>query len=252
MAKVYFIGAGPGDPELLTLKAVEVLRRAGTVIYAGSLVNREVLRYAGEKARLFDSAGLTLEEIAGIMESAVAKGEDVARLHSGDPSLYGAIAEQMEVLAEKGIPYEVIPGVSSFLAAAAFLGREYTVPEVSQTVIVTRVKGRTGVPEKERLSALAAHRSSMCIFLSVHMIDEVVAQLKEGYPPQTPVAVVERVSWPDGRAVFGTLDNIAALVKAEKIEKTALILVGEFLTAGRTRSRLYAADFAHGFRGGRK
>lgn len=252
MAKVYFIGAGPGDPELLTLKAVEVLRRAGTVIYAGSLVNREVLRYAGEKARLFDSAGLTLEEITGIMESSVAKGEDVARLHSGDPSLYGAIAEQMEVLAEKGIPYEVIPGVSSFLAAAAFLGREYTVPEVSQTVIVTRVKGRTGVPEKERLSSLAAHRASMCIFLSVHMIDEVVAQLKEGYPPQTPVAVVERVSWPDGRAVFGTLDSIAALVKAEKIEKTALILVGEFLSAGRTRSRLYAADFIHGFRGERK
>ncbi len=248
MAKVYFIGAGPGDPELLTLKGARVLGEADVVIYAGSLVNREVLRHAKESARIYDSASLTLEEIVAIMEKAVAGGKTVARLHSGDPSLYGAVGEQMEALAGRGIAYEVIPGVSSFLAAAACLKREYTVPEVSQTVILTRLPGRTGVPEKEKLSSLARHRASMGIFLSVHLIEEAVAELKQGYPPQTPVAVVEKASWPDGRVVRGNLENIARLVKEAKMEKTALILVGNFLDASGRRSRLYAGEFSHACR----
>jgi len=251
VTKVYFIGAGPGDPELLTIKAAKVIARADVIIYAGSLVNREVLRHAKETARIYDSAVLTLEEIIAIVEKAVAEGKIVARLHSGDPGLYGAVGEQMELLAQRGIAYEVIPGVSSFAAAAAFLKREYTLPEVSQTVIITRLAGRTDVPEKEELSALAAHRASMCIFLSVHLIDRVVAELRKGYPPQTPVAVVARASWPDARVVRGTLENVAQLVKDEKIERTALILVGDFLDAAGKRAQLYAPDFAHGYRGKR-
>ncbi len=250
MAKVYFIGAGPGDPDLLTKKAVDVLSRAEVVVWAGSLINPEVLKFAPATAAVYDSAGLTLEEIAGIMEGAVRQGKTVARLHSGDPSLYGAVGEQMALLEQKGIPYEVIPGVSSFLAAAALLKREYTVPGVTQTVIITRLEGRTPVPAKEKLAALARHRASMCIFLSVHMIEEVVAQLLEGYPPATPAAVVEKASWPDSRVVLGTLENIASLAAAEKIEKTALILVGDFLAARGGRSRLYARDFSHGHRRG--
>lgn len=251
MTRVYFIGAGPGDPELLTVKAARIIALADVIIYAGSLVNREVLRHAKETARIYDSAVLTLEEIIAIVEKAVAEGKTVARLQSGDPGLYGAIGEQMELLAQRGIAYEVIPGVSSFAAAAALLKREYTLPEVSQTVIITRLAGRTGVPEKEELSALAAHRASMCIFLSVHLIDRVVAELRKGYPPQTPVAVVARASWPDARVVRGTLENIARLVKDEKIERTALILVGDFLDTAGKRSQLYAPDFAHSYRGKR-
>jgi len=247
---VYFIGAGPGDPDLLTKKAIDVLSRAKVVIWAGSLINPEVIEYAPADAEVYDSAGLTLEEITGIMERAVGEGKVVARLHSGDPSLYGALGEQAAVLEQKGIPYEVIPGVSSFLAAAAQIKREYTVPDACQTVIITRLEGRTPVPSKEKLADLARHRASMCIFLSVHLIDEVVKELLEGYPPATPAAVVEKASWPEGRAVFGTLENIASLVKAEGIEKTALILVGDFLTARGARSRLYAPGFSHGHRRG--
>lgn len=248
MGKVYFVGAGPGDPELITLKAVGVIGEADVIIYAGSLVNQEVLRYAKETAEIHNSAGLTLEEIIAVMEKAVAGGKTVARVHSGDPGLYGAIGEQMELLEERGIDYEVIPGVSSFSAAAAILKREYTLPGVSQTVIITRLKGRTDVPEKEKLSSLARRQASMCIFLSTHLIEEVVEELKEGYPLQTPVAVVEKASWPAGRVVRGTIESIAQLVKAENIERTALILVGDFLSAKEKRSRLYAEDFSHGYR----
>lgn len=246
--KVYFIGAGPGDPELITVKAARVLGSADVVIYAGSLVNREVLRYVREGARMYDSSALTLEEIFAVMRESVLRGETVARLHSGDPALYGAIGEQMELLEEEGIPFEVIPGVSSFLAAAAAVKRELTVPGATQTVVITRLGGRTGVPERESLSSLAAHRASMCIFLSVHMIDEVVAELKAGFPPDTPVAVVEKATWPDEKVIYGDLDSIARLVKEERIEKTALILVGGFLSARGKRSRLYDANYAHGFR----
>jgi len=248
MAKVYFIGTGPGDPELLTLKAVKIISQADVLIYAGSLVNQEILRYAQETSRVYNSAGLTLEEMLAIMKTAIEQDKIVARLHSGDPALYGAIGEQMELLEQQGISFEVIPGVSSFLAAAAALKREFTVPEVTQTVVITRLEGRTGVPEKESLSSLARHQTSMCIFLSVHMIEKVIEELKEGFSPDTPVVVIEKVTWPEEKIIRGNLKSIAQLVKAEKIEKTAMILVGDFLRVKMKRSRLYDQSFAHGFR----
>lgn len=251
MAKVYFIGAGPGDPELITVKAARVIGSAGVIIYAGSLVNREILRYARETARVYNSAGLTLEEILDIITGAVARGETVARIHSGDPSLYGAIREQMALLEQRGIPCQVIPGVSSFLAAAAALQRELTVPGASQTVIITRLEGRTAVPREEDLASLARHRSSMCIFLSVHMIENVVEKLLAGYPPETPAAVVAKASWPEEKVVRGDLRCIARLAREAGIDKTALIMVGDFLTAAGKRSRLYDKNFAHGCRGKR-
>ncbi|MCL4516046.1 MAG: precorrin-4 C(11)-methyltransferase [Firmicutes bacterium] len=247
--KVYFIGAGPGDPELVTLKAVKVLQQAEVIIYAGSLVNPEVLCHARQMAEIYDSAPLPLEEIMAIMEKAIGEGKTVARVHTGDPSLYGAIQEQMDWLDRRGIPYEVVPGVSSFLAAAASLKREYTIPGVSQTVIISRLEGRTGVPEKEALALLARHRASLCIFLSVHLIGEVVEELKKGYPGDTPVAVVEKASWPEERVLRGRLEDIERLVKEEGIRKTALILVGDFLLAQSQPSKLYHPGFQHGFRG---
>ena len=252
MAKVYFIGAGPGDPELITLKAVKIINQADVIIYAGSLINQEILRYAKETAQIHNSASLNLEEILDLIKAAVKQDRVVARLHSGDPALYGATGEQMELLAREGIPFEVIPGVSSFLATAAALKKELTLPEVTQTVIITRHTGRTGVPEKESLSSLAKHQASMCIFLSVHLMEEVVAELREGFPPDTPVAVVEKVSWPGEKIIFGNLNTITQLVKAEKIEKTALILIGDFLKPGLKKySKLYAKNFTHGFREGK-
>lgn len=248
--KVRFVGAGPGDPDLITVKGARLLASADVVVYAGSLVNPAVLGHARQGAELYDSATLTLEEIVALMERAVREGKNVVRLHSGDPSLYGAIGEQVERLAERGIAAEVIPGVSSSSAAAASLCREFTVPGGSQTVIITRMGGRTPVPEGERLGLLAGHRASLCIYLSVHLIEQVVRELAEGYPPDTPVAVVERVSWPGERVIRGTLADIAAGVKAAGIRKTALILVGGFLDAKGATSLLYDAGFAHGYRQG--
>lgn len=246
--KVYFIGAGPGDPELMTVKGARLMREAEVVIYAGSLVNPAVLGYAREGAEITDSSTMTLEQIVTNMEIAVAAGKRVARLHTGDPSLYGAIREQIDLLEEKGIAYEIIPGVSSFLAAAAALQREYTVPDGSQTLILTRMEGRTPVPEREKLRLLASHGASLCIFLSVHMIEEVTRELAQGYALDTPVAIVEKASWPEEKVITGTLADIAARVKAAGIRKTAIILVGEFLEPPRTRSRLYNGSFTHAFR----
>ncbi len=245
---VYIVGAGPGDPKLITLRAKEVLERADVVVYAGSLINPAVLEFARKDAELHDSSELTLEEIMGIMSKAVGDGKIVVRLHSGDPSLYGAVAEQMERLEGVGIDYEIIPGVSSVLAAAASLRREYTVPGVSQSLIITRLRGRTEVPEGESLSELARHGCSMAIFLSAHMIEEAVEELRKGYKDSTPAAVVYRASWEDEEIVEGSLGEIAEKAKARGIGKTALILVGDFLKARGKRSRLYAADFEHGRR----
>jgi precorrin-4/cobalt-precorrin-4 C11-methyltransferase len=249
--KVYFIGAGPGDPELLTIKAKKIIEKADVIIYAGSLINPQILRHAKHGAKLYNSAKMDLEEIIEIISEAARKKKIVVRLHSGDPSIYGAIQEQMELLEENGIAYEVVPGISSFLAAAASLNREYTIPEVSQTVIITRMKGRTKVPKEERLSALAKHRASMCIFLSTSMIDEVVKELKEGYAEDTPVAVVYKASWEDEKVILGLLNDIVDRAKDEKIDKTALILVGDFLKSSKKRSKLYDKEFSHSFRGKR-
>ncbi len=243
---VYFIGAGPGDPELITLKGLKRLQAAPVVIYAGSLVPRPLLRHARAGARLYDSAPLTLDEIVALMAEAHRRGEDVARLHSGDPALYGAIGEQMRRLDGLGIPYEVIPGVNAFSACAAHLRRELTLPQLSQTVILTRYPGKTPMPEGERLSALARHRATLAIHLAVTRIHKVVAELLPHYGPRCPVAVVHRASWPDAEAVTGTLEDIVAKVRARGFKRTALILVGEVLApADFADSHLYHPDQAH-------
>lgn len=246
--KVYFIGAGPGDPELLTIKGQKIIRQADVIIYAGSLVNPAVLQGHKEEAVIYNSASLNLDEILKIMVRAVRDGKLVARVHTGDPSIYGAIREQMDGLAREGIPYEIIPGVSSFLAAAAALNSEFTLPGVAQTVIITRHEGRTPVPCGEKLSSLAGHRASMAIFLSAAMIEEVVEALKPGYGKDTPVAVVQKATWPEQKIIKGTLDNIAAKVREEGIDRTALILVGDFLGDKYGLSKLYDRTFSHGFR----
>jgi precorrin-4/cobalt-precorrin-4 C11-methyltransferase len=248
--KVWFVGAGPGDPELITLKGRRLLDEAEVIIYAGSLVNPALLD--GLKAEIHDSSGMTLDEMVAIMRQAYEEGRRIVRLHTGDTSFYSAISEQIERLRQMNIPYEVVPGVSSAMAGAALLGQELTIPEISQTVIFTRIEGRTPVPEREKLSKLAEHAASMVIFLSVSMIDKVVEELRTGYSDDTPVVVVERVTWPEERIVSGTLADIADRVKSAGIKKTALIYVGEALkaSAGNTgrESKLYDREFSHGYR----
>lgn len=247
---VYFIGAGPGDPELLTLKGKRLIDKADVIIYAGSLVNAEVLRDAKATAKIYNSATMTLEEVLAVMEHAAAQGLMVARVHTGDPAVFGAHREQMDGLDRLGIPYEVVPGVSSFLAAAAALKKEYTLPGVSQTVILTRMEGRTPMPEKEKLADLAKHQATMVIFLSVGQIEELAKELMKSYPPETPAAVVYKASWEDQKIVTGDLAAIAEKVKEAGITKTALIVVGNFLGSEYELSRLYDKHFTHAFRKG--
>ena len=243
-----FLGAGPGDPELLTLKGRRLLDDADLVVYAGSLVNPALLEGIG--AVCHDSAALDLEAIMTLLADGYRRGLRTVRLHTGDPAVYGAIREQMQWLDARAIPYEVVPGVSSVFAAAAALRTELTVPEVTQTVILTRQAGRTPVPERESLVRLAAAQATMCIFLSVSMMGRVVEDLRAGgYPVDTPIAVVERASWPDERMVRGTLANIAARVADSGIRKTAMIVVGPALSAdSRVASKLYDAAFSHEYR----
>ena len=245
---VHFIGAGPGDPELLTIKGKKLIDQADVIIYAGSLVNKEVLSGAREDARIYNSATMTLEEVLEVMEEADKKGQDVARVHTGDPAIFGAHREQMDALDRMGIEYDVIPGVSSFLATAAALRKEYTLPGVSQTVILTRMEGRTPMPPKEKLQDLARHNSTMIIFLSVGMMDELTETLRKEYREDTPVAVVYKASWEDQKIVLGNLTNIAAKVKEAGITKTALTVVGDFLGDEYELSRLYDKTFTHEFR----
>jgi precorrin-4/cobalt-precorrin-4 C11-methyltransferase len=248
--KVYFIGAGPGDPELITVKGRRLIDNADLVIYAGSLVNPALL--TGIKAEIYDSSGMTLDEIMNLIKESVDSGKVVVRLHTGDTSFYSAISEQIERLRKLDIGYEVVPGVSSAMAGAAVLGQELTIPEISQTVIFTRIEGKTPVPETERLGGLAKHRTSMVIFLSVGMIEKVREELLQGYPEDTPVVVIEKASWPDQKVVRGTLKEIAEVVKEAGIKKTALIYVGRALEASerslKKESKLYHKDFKHGYR----
>ncbi|WP_406678497.1 precorrin-4 C(11)-methyltransferase [Moorella sp. ACPs] len=246
--KVYFVGAGPGDPELITVKGRRLLEEAGVIIYAGSLVNPEILKYAPPGAKLYNSASLTLEEVLAIMQEAVARGEKVVRLHTGDPSLYGAIQEQMDALEGLGIPYEIVPGVSSFAAAAAAVRREFTLPGISQTVILTRRAGRTPVPAGESLPDLSRHRASLCLFLSSQDLAAAAAELARGYGENTPAAVVYKASWPEEKIIHGTLGDIAARSREAGIDRTALLLVGDFLAGSYQRSCLYNPAFSHGYR----
>ncbi len=247
--KIHFVGAGPGDVELITIKGRRMLDEADCIVYAGSLVNVELL--TGCKASLHDSASMNLDEIVAVMSSAWKRGEKVVRLHTGDPAFYGAIKEQMQRLDELSIPYDVIPGVSSASGAAAALMAELTLPEVAQTVIITRQGGRTPVPELERMRLLASHQTTMMIFLSVGMIDTVVKELLAGgYVPDTPVAIVSKATWPDEEIVRGSLRDIETRVKEAGIKKTALICVGEVFSDTRLSavSKLYDKTFSHGTR----
>ncbi|WP_409306216.1 cobalt-precorrin-4 methyltransferase [Pectobacterium sp. B1J-3] len=247
--KVWFVGAGPGDRELITLKGYRLLQQADVVIYAGSLINPELLSYCRPGTACHDSASLTLEQIIERMVNGVRSGKLVVRLQTGDLSLYGSIREQGEALTAQGIGFVSVPGVSAFLGAAAQLGVEYTVPEVSQSLIITRIEGRTPMPPLEQLEAFAEHQTSMAIFLSVQDIHGVVARLLAGgYPVTTPVAVVYKATWPESRTIRGTLADIAEQVNAAAIRKTALILVGAFLGDEYHYSRLYDAGFSHEYR----
>ena len=246
---VSFVGAGPGDVELITVKGQRLLGEADVIIYAGSLVNPALLSLAKQGAVIYNSAPMTLDEVIAVMEQAAGEGKKVVRLHTGDPSIYGAIQEQMDALDKKKISYDVIPGVSSFLATAAALKCEYTLPDVSQTVIITRIEGRTPVPEKEKLALLASHNATMCIFLSVHMIENVMNELiVGGYTPDTPVAIVQKASWPEQKIFRGTIATIGEIVTAEKIDRTAMIVVGRCLDSDYALSRLYAPEFGHMYR----
>ena len=250
MEKVYFIGAGPGDPELITIKGQRIVKEADVIIYAGSLVPKQVIDCHKEGAEIYNSASMSLEEVIAVMVKAVQAEKKVARVHTGDPAIYGAHREQMDILDEYGVEYEVIPGVSSFLASAASIKKEFTLPNVSQTVICTRIEGRTPVPERESLESLASHQASMAIFLSVHMIDRVVESLLKHYPKTTPVAIVQRATWEDQKIVLGTLETIEEKVREANINKTAQILVGNFLGKEYEKSKLYDKYFSHEFRQG--
>ncbi len=250
--KVYFVGAGPGDPELLTVKAQRLLSSAGCCIWAGSLVNPVLLKLLPEDAEVHDSAGMDLGQIMEVIRNAAKRDSDVIRLHTGDPSIYGTIAEQMDELDKLGIEYEIVPGVSSFQAAAAAVCAELTAPEVSQTIILTRVAGRTPVPQGQQLERLAESRATLCLFLSIGQIEQVAKTLATAYGRNCPARVVYRASWPDEKIVRGTLADIAGKVQAQGIERTAMVIVGHALARPLSKaSRLYDRSFTHGYREGR-
>ncbi|MDC7224528.1 MAG: precorrin-4 C(11)-methyltransferase [Spirochaetales bacterium] len=249
--KVYFVGAGPGDPELITLKGRRLIEEAGVIIYAGSLVNPDLLKNAAPDAEILDSAGMNLDQVTAVYRDK-AEGEGVlVRLHTGDPSLYGAIQEQIDFCRQHDIPCEVVPGVSSFAASAAALGQELTLPGVSQSLIITRRAGRTPVPAGESLPEMARHGATMALFLSVQNIEALVEDLKQGaYTDETPAAVVYRASWEDQKIVRANLGTLAEKVRAAGIKKQAMILVGDVMGGEYELSKLYDRQFSHGYRRG--
>ena len=246
---VHFVGAGPGAPDLITLRGAQLLKEADVVIYAGSLVNPALLGLCREDCRIFNSAELTLEQVLDRMQQAWQEGKTTVRLHTGDPSLYGAVREQMDALKKRGIPFTCTPGVSSFCGAAAAVQGEYTLPGISQTVIITRMAGRTPVPERENMASLAAHGATMVIFLSAGMLEELQRALLQGaYTEATPAALVYKATWPEEKVAHCPLGKLAETGKAQGISKTALVLVGDFLGECRERSKLYDPGFSTGFR----
>ncbi len=249
---VSFVGAGPGHVDLITIKGRRLLEEADVVIYAGSLVSKDHLGFCKPECKFYNSASMTLEEVIERIIESEKMGLKVVRLHTGDPTIYGAIREQIDLLDKEGINYEVVPGVSSFTAACASIKREFTLPDVSQTVVLTRIEGRTPVPYGEDLASLASHRASMAIFLSVQEIDRVVDDLIKGYGSDSiPVAIVYKASWEDEKILYGTLKDIAGKVKKENINKMAQILVGNFIEGTYERSKLYDPEFTHKFRRGK-
>ena len=246
---VHFIGAGPGGADLITVRGARLLGEADVIIYAGSLVNPALLDYKKEGCQVYDSASMTLEQVIEVMRAAEERGGVTVRLHTGDPSLYGAIREQMDELDRLGISYDDTPGVSSFCGAAAAAHAEYTLPEVSQSVIITRMAGRTPVPEREGIASLAAHGATMVVFLSAGMLDGLQAELLKGaYTENTPVALVYKATWPEEKVVRCTLGQLAEAGRTHGIRKTALVLVGDFLAGKYERSKLYDPTFTTEFR----
>lgn len=250
---VHFVGAGPGATDLITVRGQNLLKEADVIIYAGSLVNPEHLTLAKKSCEIYDSASMTLEEVIDVMKKAEREGKTTVRLHTGDPSIYGAIREQMDLLAREGIDYQVTPGVSSFCGAAAALKAEYTLPDVSQTVIITRMAGRTPVPEKEEIALLASHQATMAIFLSTGLLEPLRERLiAGGYTEDTPAAIVYKATWPDEKVFYATVGTLPQVAEENQIKKTALILVGGFLGDAYQRSKLYDPSFTHEFREAKK
>lgn len=246
---IHFVGAGSGAADLITIRGKNFLEQADVVIYAGSLVNPALLDYCREDCKCYNSAKMTLDEVIDVMKRSEAEGKMTVRLHTGDSSLYGAIKEQMDALDPLGIAYDVCPGVSSFCGAAAALNAEYTLPSVSQSVIITRMAGKTPVPESESIASFAAHQATMVIFLSTGLLKELTAELiRGGYAADTPAAIVYKATWPDEKVVRGTVGTLAELAEANGIRKTALIVVGRVLDTQYELSRLYAPDFSTEFR----
>lgn len=247
--KVIFIGAGPGDPDLITVKGRNAIEKADIIIYAGSLVNKDVLDVRKKDSVVYNSAVLNLDEIIEIIKEGISEDKLIARVHTGDPSIYGAIGEQIRELQNNDIAYEIIPGVSSVFGTASVLERELTLPKISQTVIITRPEGRTPKPKEESIASLSRHEATMCIFLGVGMIEKVVDELLVGYDENTPIAVVKKATWNDQEIIEGTLKNIVEKVKSANITKTAMIIVGDVLNPGDfTPSKLYDVNFKHEYR----
>jgi precorrin-4/cobalt-precorrin-4 C11-methyltransferase len=249
VSKVYFVGCGPGDPDLITIKAKKLLQKADVVVYSGSLIPQQILNLC-KRAKLHDASGLVREEIFEILKTNAQKDKLVIRLHDGDPAIYGAIREQTDNLQKEGIECEVIPGVTSFLASSAALGLQLTLPGVTQTIIITRAEKRTKVPERERISELAKHKSTMIFYLSVHLLPDIVKEaLRGGYSSSTPAAVVYKASWPDQKVITGTLQDIVKKVWAEKVTRTAIVMIGDVIRPKSYEySKLYDKTFSHGYR----
>lgn len=249
---VTFVGAGSGAADLITVRGMHYLEQADVIIYAGSLVNPELLQYARKDCEIYNSAKMTLEEIIAVMKAAEQAGKKTVRLHTGEPSLYGAVREQMDALDELGIAYESCPGVSACFGAAASLNLEYTLPGISQSLIITRMAGKTGVPEKEAIESFAAHGASMAIYLSAGMTKELSERLiRGGYSEDTPAAIVYKATWPEEKRFLCTVGTLAETAEKNQITKIAVILVGDVIAhAGYERSRLYAPDFSTEYRKG--
>lgn len=253
MPKIYFVGCGPGDPELITVKAKKLIQKADVMVYSGSLIPTPILKLC-KKGKLYDAVKLVREEIFEILQKNSKENKIVVRLHDGDPTIYGAIKEQIDNLQKEGIESEIIPGVTSFLASAAALGIQLTLPGVTQTIIITRAEARTKVPEREKISELAKHDATMVFYLSIHLLSEIVKQaIYGGYSKSTPAAVVYRASWPDQKVIVGTLEDITKKVRAEKIIRTAIVIIGNVIQPSSYEySRLYDKTFTHSFRKAKK
>ena len=247
---VHFVGAGPGSPDLITVRGKQYLEEADVIIYAGSLVNPQLLEYSKDVCTIHNSAKMTLEEVISVMERAEAEGKMTVRLHTGDPCIYGAIREQMDILDEKGIMYDYCPGVSAFCGAASALNLEYTLPDISQSVIITRMEGRTPVPSKESIQSFAAHQATMVVFLSTGMLEELSRRLIEGgYTADTPAAIVYKATWPQEEAYVCTVATLKQTAREHNITKTAIVLVGDVIAHSHyEKSRLYAPDFSTEYR----